>query len=158
MSRPLADRFREKVDRSGGPAACWPWLAYRDTRGYGRIEVGRRSVHAHRVALELALGVELRSDEYACHHCDNKICVNPAHLYVGTARTNRIDAVTRGQARYNPRRGEAHTQARLTTSQVLELRARYAAGGIRQDELAAEYGVSQGSISRAIRRECWAHV
>jgi hypothetical protein len=130
----------------------------RDRRGYGRFSYRGRNDHAHRVALQIDLGIDLRPDQYACHTCDNKICVNPAHLYLGDARTNRVDAVVRGLARYNPLRGDAHMQARLTTSQVIELRARYAAGGIRQDDLAAAFGVSQASISRAIRRECWAHV
>ena len=100
--RPLADRFWEKVDTSGGPDACWPWTAGRTTRShgpsvyyYGLIRAGdgeRRILLAHRVALMLDTG-EMPEDRDACHTCDNTLCCNPAHLFWGSHRENMLDYI-----------------------------------------------------------------
>lgn len=148
----VAARFASKVDRSGGDDACWPWLSWVDDHGYGRFTLNYRSQHAHRIALVLD-GRDPGSG-YACHTCDNKVCVNPRHLYVGTAQTNRRDAVARGRATYNPLRGEASPRARLTTAQVTAIRG---AEGISQRQLAVAYGVSQGHISRIRTGRNWSH-
>jgi hypothetical protein len=76
-----------------------------------------RGTKAHRYALELALGRPLDPGKYACHHCDNKVCCNPAHLYEGTAQDNSDDAVTRGRTG----RGTAR---RLRPEQKLPMRRR----------------------------------
>lgn len=95
----LDARFWDRMDRSGGPDACWPWLGGRTRYGYGRFMRNRRSVGAHREALERTLGRTLEPGEVACHHCDNKPCCNPAHLYAGSAADNNRDALTRGRHR-----------------------------------------------------------
>lgn len=97
--RPLADRFEDKVDRSGGPDACWPWTGVRTDRGYGQIWVDGGHRPATHVALELA-GVDIPDGMVACHHCDNPMCVNPAHLFVGTASDNMRDMLAKGRGRW----------------------------------------------------------
>ena len=86
-SRPLHERFWEKVDRRG-PDECWEWTASRTHRGYGRIrsEVGRHA-HAHRVAYELLVG-PIPEGLVIDHLCRNRGCVNPAHLEPVTAEEN----------------------------------------------------------------------
>lgn len=101
-SRPAMERFLEKVDRSGGPDACWVWTAARNRYGYGVFQLdGRRGMTAHRWMLARTLGRPLRWDdevqEMALHTCDNPPCVNPAHLYVGTAKDNFDDVRQRGR-------------------------------------------------------------
>lgn len=94
----LPQRIDSKIDRSGGPDACWPWTGGR-IKGYGQTTIhGRRRVYAHRLALMDALGRELLPGYMALHHCDNPPCCNPAHLYEGTAKDNSFDAHTRGRA------------------------------------------------------------
>lgn len=87
LNRPLAERFWSRVDRSGGPDACWPWtLSVRD-RGYGyfKSEVGRNL--AHRFAYELAHG-PIPEGLDVLHHCGVRGCCNPAHLWVDTRPDN----------------------------------------------------------------------
>lgn len=152
-----AERFWAKVDVRT-PDECWEWTGARDQHGYGRFGLDGRNQRAHQIALSLD-GRPLTAGAYACHTCDNKPCVNPRHLYVGDATSNRRDAMEHGQARGFPHPvGDDHPGARLTAAAVSELRARYRAGGITQRLLAAEYGVAQGTISRAITGADWSHV
>lgn len=115
---------------------------------------GRKvSLRATRVSLELALGRPLAPGLYACHTCDNPPCVNPVHLYEGTATRNMRDAVERRRIAF----GERHGMVRLTESAVIEIRARVAAGE-RRNAIAPEYGVSEGTICDLVAGKTWSHV
>lgn len=84
----LADRFWSKVDRSGGPAACWPWTGSRSDQGYGSISVNGELHGSHRVAYELMVGpIEQPQLD---HLCRNPPCCNPAHLEPVTGRENTL--------------------------------------------------------------------
>lgn len=91
--------FWRKVDRSGGPDACWPWTGTLVSgKGYGgshQTDGGPR--YAHRRALELTIGRPLTRSEFACHHCDNPPCCNPAHLFLGSALDNARDRDAKGR-------------------------------------------------------------
>lgn len=103
MSRPapIAERFADKyevVTETG----CWLWTGSTDQNGYGRIggydKHGKyRALIATRVSLELA-GVEIPDGLDACHKCDTPACVNPSHLFAGTAKQNAQDMVAKGRA------------------------------------------------------------
>ena len=84
----IEERFWPKVDRSGGPDACWPWLARRDRQGYGAFAVVGEAKRAHRVAWELANGRPFPADLVADHLCRNTWCVNPDHVEPVTQREN----------------------------------------------------------------------
>lgn len=100
MRRTVEQRFWEKVDRSAGVDACWPWLGYINPNGYGYFRLGTRVVRAHRVALALS-GIALEAGQDVLHECDNKVCCNPyspaKHLRPGTKSDNLRDAYRRGR-------------------------------------------------------------
>lgn len=85
---------------------------------------------------------------YVLHRCDVPLCVRPDHLFLGTLKDNTQDMLTKNR----------HTIEKLTSDQVQEIRARYAAGGIMQTALAKQYGVSNALISGSITRKIWTHV
>lgn len=168
----VAERFWAKVARVRTVGACWDWVASLDGVGYGKFVVSvagrKRFLSAHRVAYELTYGV-IPAGLSVLHRCDRPVCVNPAHLFVGTQRANIRDAVAKGRAATGDRhwsiihperrlRGEAKGTAKLTASEVVTIRARYAAGGTSTYDLAAAYGVCRQTISSIVRRQTWTHV
>lgn len=102
-----AERFWEKVDRRGGPDACWPFTGRVDPKGYGDFN-GTEETRAHREAWHLTNGSIPRGMN-VLHKCDNRPCCNPLHLYLGTAKRNSQDMVARGRQRGGP--GNCHGPA-----------------------------------------------
>jgi hypothetical protein len=150
-SRKIDDRFWSKVQPGDG---CWEWQGSRDRDGYGIIGASRhqRAKRAHRVSWELHNGQPVPDGLDVLHHCDNKPCVNPAHLYTGTDSDNARDAVERG--RLNPRHGRLNPNAKLTRDDVEAILAAVA-GGETQTSVARRYGISQPHVSELVRGVSW---
>lgn len=156
-----------KIDQSGGPDACWPWVKSCDRDGYGVTKIEGRQWRVCRWVLTQKMGRALDPSELSRHTCDNPVCCNPAHIIVGTASENSEDMKRRGRqvrghrhwAAKNPAavRGERNPSARLTEAAVRAIRAKYA-DGERQVALADEYGITQGMVSSIIRRASWKHI
>ena len=146
-------RFWDKVAR-GDAGACWLWTAGVDSSGYGVFHIDGRSYGAHRISYMLTHGPLTRA-QCVLHACDNRRCVNPAHLSAGSVAANNADARRKGRATPPPRMpGERHPRARLTRDDVARLRALYAAGA-RATTLAAMYAVSVGHVRKIARGERW---
>lgn len=151
----VADRFWEKVSKAPHPKGCWEWIGSRDGCGYGRINVGGVSQKASRVAYRIAKG-EIGSGLLCLHTCDNPRCVNPSHLYLGTAGDNAKDRVTRG--RMPSTVGEANGRALLTETDVLSIRRDYAAGSCTYQSLGIKYGVKFRTIADIVIKRTWRRV
>lgn len=150
-------RFWDKVDKSGN---CWTWMAAIDGKGYGRINApGRKMVAAHRFSYELAFG-PIPDGLFVCHRCDNRRCVNPDHLFLGTAKDNTADMIAKGRGKRPPLpnvKGERHPGVKLTAVQVMAIREAVATG-VQQRILAMQYGVCKATISLIIKRKNWRHL
>jgi hypothetical protein len=148
---PIADRFWSKVDKTGN---CWLWVAGRRGDGYGAFQVERkRQMSAHRYSYEVHNG-PIPAGMVVMHSCDQPLCVNPEHLSLGTNAENCADAARKG--RRLP--GSKNHQAKLNETQVIEMRERYARGGLTQRDLAQEYGVSMALVSFILTRRAWRHI
>jgi hypothetical protein len=152
--------FWSKVDRSAGNEACWMWLRAVDTSGYGVLKVWGRKVSAHRYSYELAYG-PIPEGMLVCHHCNNRLCVNPRHLYAGTSQQNVRDAIGAGTFSYAPRKGgkagEQNPSARLSENEVLDIYHRAWAGESLR-KIAAEYGISHAVVYNIKVGKKWATV
>lgn len=160
------ENFWSRVNR-GADTDCWEWCGGTTSSGYGNLSWHGQAVQAHRVAYYLAYGgialqTGFRHDgkarrykRFVLHKCDNRLCCNPKHLFLGSMRTNLLDAYAKGR-KTQPRSG--HVNAKLSPDQVRDIRRAYDAGGARQVDLATQYGVSQRVISLIIRRETYKDV
>ena len=152
----LAERFWSKVNRTD-EESCWEWMACKDTRNYGVINIERKIVKAHRVAYELTHG-PIPEGLGILHKCDNPSCCNPAHLFAGTHAENMADRFAKGGWENSTFRGSKHSLAKLNEAQVVAIREEYAKGSVTQKELAIKYGVSKSTIETVIYRRGWKHV
>lgn len=137
---------------------CWLWKAGKFSNGYGQSTVTKNKrnhpVGAHRLSYSSVVAKRLlETREYVCHSCDNKACVNPAHLWLGNALSNTRDAGAKGLLC----RGEQVNTNKLSPENVFEIRERYATGALQKD-LADQFGVFQSNISRITRGATWAHL
>lgn len=146
------ERFWSKV-AVGDPDDCWEWLASQNSRGYGRFRIHYRLWQVHRVVWVLTYG-PIPEGLLVCHHCDNRLCCNPYHLFLGTQADNMSDASRKGRTHL----GEADGNSKLTEDDILDIRDLYATGDWTQQELADEFGVTSSNVSYVVNRKIWKHI
>lgn len=156
-------RFWSKVDKNGplpdqsnphyaGLSPCWKWISAKTPYGYGVFHSNIERL-AHRMSWVIQNKSTLDA-LHVLHLCDNTSCVNPEHLVHGDQAANMADKLVKDRNL----RGERLSQSKATNKSVREIRQIYAAGGITQDELGAQYGISSSVISRIITRKIWKHI
>ncbi len=133
-------------------SGCWIWLGSIGSGGYGRVL--KKHKLAHRVAYEFATGCPIPDGLDVCHHCDTPSCVNPDHLFVGTAADNMRDMHRKGRWRGSDRRGENHHMVKLTEQDVLAIRKD--SGTI--TDMAQRWGMSRTNIWAIRSGKLWKHV
>lgn len=147
---PVEARFQAKV-AAPDENNCHLWTAYKDRQGYGHFRLNGKTVKAHRYAAGM---LDWPSEIVTRHTCHVPACVNPEHLQFGSVADNSRD---RDEAGRTPR-GEQHGSSKFSDEQVLEIRRRYAAGNVTQQELGDEFGVDRKTVSVIVRRETWEHL
>jgi hypothetical protein len=130
---------------------CHLWTARTDRGGYGQFWCAVRYVRAHRYAAGM---VDWPPEIQTRHLCNVPACVNPEHLTFGSHADNMRDMVEADRQA----KGTDNGSAKLTEEQVLDIRRRYAEGGVTQRSLAAEYGVARSLICNIVRRKIWAYL
>lgn len=131
---------------------CWEWQGSLNRGGYGSTWVNGKSTLAHRYSYEMANG-PIPNGLSVCHRCDNRKCVNPDHLFLGTYHDNVTDMCAKG--RNKSHKGAQNGRALLTLDQVMAIRSRYANGGVTYDDLAFEYGVGRSTIGSILSNKNW---
>ena len=136
------------------PADCWEWVGARNEKGYGRFWTARYGLlKAHRVSYQLAHPDEDISGWNVCHSCDNRICCNPNHLWLGTTEDNNKDMLQKG--RYAD--WEDYQDTKLNPEKVAEIKQRRWAGETRK-KIALEFGVSIAAIQKIDLEKTWKFV
>lgn len=154
-ARNITERLDERLDRSGGPTACWLFRGATVKGGYGRLVDRGRHVLAHRVAFERANG-PIPAGKFVLHSCDNPPCCNPAHHFLGDAKVNAQDRDAKGRGLPSIRYGSANHAAKCA-DHVVEIRVRVALGESLA-EVAAAFGVSRQAIHAIVDRRAYAYV
>lgn len=149
---PLEQRFREKFLPEPN-TGCWLWTGAIHHGGYGVIWRDGRNHHAHRISYELHIG-PIPDDLFVCHTCDVRICVNPDHLWLGTALDNNRDRERKGRGNPPSLKGERAPAAKLTRQDVIDIRRSREPHYV----LAARYGMSRSALRAARAGQSWSHL
>ncbi len=150
-----ADKFWAKV-RCGAADECWIfWVNSYSGNNYGTMYLaGRRRMYAHRLSFELTYG-PIPPNQCVLHRCDNTRCVNPRHLFLGTHQENVADMVAKGRSL----RGIRQRDAKLSESEVLEIRSLFSTGRqTNQRQLARIYNVHPVTIHQIVHGRTWRHL
>jgi hypothetical protein len=158
QSRTFLERFESKFQKSKG---CWEWLGALSPKGYGTIIHNGKEIKAHRASYALYSG-DIPNGLWVLHTCDNRKCVNPDHLYLGTIKENVRDAVIRNRFskgddhvfRKPISEGGKRPVTKLNDSQVFEILT-----STKQSKLLAEeLRVSPSTICDIKKRRTWTHI
>lgn len=133
---------------------CWVFKTLGND-GYGKIKINGKTVRAHRFSYEFYNNRKIKSSDIVRHKCDNRACVNPDHLEIGTVQDNVNDTWSRNRG--NPQRGENSSASKLTADEVLEIR-KCAQSGETHESISNRYKVSRGNITKIINQTRWTHI
>lgn len=176
------NNFWSKVSKTEDINDCWEWEGAKDNNGYGRIFLFGKLFSCHRVAHYISNSINL-TDIQVLHKCDNPKCVNPNHLFLGTAKDNMIDREKKNRGNHpsgdihwtktNPeflakgKKSGRHTckesyplsfNAKLNEEKVLEIRRLYRTGIYNCEKISEQFKVTSALISLIVRGKIWTHV
>ena len=132
---------------------CWEWTAGRISSGYGLLSADGRRILAHRFSYELHIG-PVPDGVFVLHRCDNRLCIRPDHLFLGTQADNVADMEAKGRDHKRGQPGEQNNQARIDAAAVRAIRATRDPAW----KVAAAFGVSRGLIYAIRQRRLWKHI
>ena len=148
LKRKTKDWYRFWGKVSFGPG-CWLWIQSTDRDGYGVFRLNNAQVRSHRVTYEIKHG-SIPKGFCVCHICDTTGCVRPSHLFLGTSKDNKRDAMSKARDSC----GEKHFNSKLTEEQIKLIRKD--TRSLRT--IAKEYGLSSSHVGKIKNRKSWKHI
>ena len=143
---PITKEFLLSRCAINSETGCWEWQGGKMTWGYANIRRGGKWFRAHRKSYELFVAA-IPKGLNVLHHCDNRGCLNPEHLFLGTQKDNMQDAAIKGRTM----RGERHTSCRLTANKVLLIRRDTRS----HEQIASDFGVVRQTVTDIKNRRTW---
>ena len=143
-------RYWRNVEKRDG---CWLWKGNTNADGYGRFCIQRKHIYAHRFAWEITYGL-IPEGMFVCHKCDNPTCVNPDHLFLGTAADNNRDMLHKGRGGFGTLLGEHNGNSKLTETRVAEMRELHKSG-LSVRKLAALFGIGHSQVHNIVTEQNW---
>jgi hypothetical protein len=152
----MPKRFCTKV-KFGEPDDCWEWQAGLSQHGYGKYKYKKENgifsdINAQRYAWKLVF-YDLITEQEVCHKCDNRKCINPNHLFIGTKKDNNRDRDNKNRTA----RGEGGGNSKLTDNKVLFIKE-CLFNGEKYADIAKKVGISKSNIGKINNFQLWAHV
>lgn len=148
---PLIERIENRIFYS--PCGCWYWLGNLNENLRAKITIEGKSKQVSRVIYELVKG-KIPDGLFALHTCDNPMCVNPDHLFLGTKKENSIDMVKKGRCRAPM--GSKSGMSKLTDEQVLEIRS--LKGKMTLKQIGKRFGITAANACSITRGDTWKHL
>lgn len=167
MTRSDLLQMMEPLFERRGNNDCWPWIGRLTRYGYASFWVGRwfrpNKIHAHRLIFAIQYG-PIPDELQACHHCDNRKCVNPRHIFLGDHADNAADREKKGRGNHEAsrkpnlkNRGSGNGNSRLTTEQLQEIRLMLK-DGVSQTDIAKLFPISRSGVSDIERGKSYVEV
>lgn len=159
MPRPTLEKLISRTTPVPcGGDICLRWTGAINGVGYGRLSwsEGGKVTHrdAHRLVVEIREGRPLACDEWVLHSCDNRWCINPAHLRLGTAKENQQESWAKGRAGSRSRPGVGNGRAKITEALVRAIRA----SPLPPKRIADSFGLHWATIYKIRTRKLWNHI
>jgi len=152
MSKVLEEKFWEKAVRQTDNE-CWNWSGNINSNGYGRVLIKKEHIFAHRASWMIHFG-EIPKGMHVCHHCDNRACINPVHLFLGTNLDNINDKMKKGRQS----RGIERPAAKLDNNKVRKIRYLFHEREYSNKKLSMMFNVAKSQISEVVHYKSWRHV
>lgn len=145
----VTERFWARITKTDN---CWTWNGATDTSGYGLLEVENKTRAVHRLSWELHYG-SIPNGLGVFHKCDNRICIRPSHLFIGTARDNVADRDRKGRQAI----GKRNARTKLMPTQIRQIRELFVKG-VSYSALGRKFSVDAKTIWCVINGKSWKYV
>lgn len=151
LSRCISYRFLHNIELPEGDG-CWDFKKT-GHNGYGQIKGNGKQLLAHRLSYEYFYGID-PGELFVLHRCDNRSCVRPDHLFLGTHTDNMNDAINKGRLP----KGITHGMSLFTEDEIMFIRDKYDSGEMKTKEIARHFGCNSTTITMIVRRHNWRHI